>query len=129
VAPVLITSFPWILEDADVNRAALSQLIIGAAAAVDAAEIALRVQLLLANLRARVWYEYVDSNANPSDVFSRDYEDDEEVTARIADGTWRWLGDADFSSLAAATFEDLVKLVATLGGGSSRLQAHPSARD
>lgn len=130
-APILVFNFPWIFEDADViwfidNRAALSHLITGAASSADAAEIALRVQLLLVHARARVCYEYVDSDANASDVFSRDFEIDEDITTRIAEGSWRWLGGADLSPLTAATLADLFRMIATLGGWSSRLQRPPA---
>ena len=45
--------------------------------------------LSMTALGARVWFEYVQSKSNPSDVLSRDAWDDPDVQRRLASGEWR----------------------------------------
>ena len=114
VEPILVMNFTWFFAGEDViwfvnNWTALTQLIIGATGAADAAEITLSVHRI-AHSQDRTWYEYVGSKANPSYVLSRVYEQDGEVIVRITDGIWRWLDGADFSPLTAVTGTGTAKL-------------------
>ena len=72
-----IMDFPALFQGADVlwfvdNEAACSTLIRGASREEDVATIAELTQLSLLRLRTRVWFEWVDSKANPSDGLSRE---------------------------------------------------------
>ena len=53
------------------NEAAVSALIRGTCREADVHEIAQSSSLLTAALGARVWYEWIDSDSNPSDGLSR----------------------------------------------------------
>ena len=45
--------------------------------------------ITFASIRCRAWFEYVNTEQNPSDALSRGGYDDDEVRARIDAGTWK----------------------------------------
>ena len=74
---VLPTIHPEILRGRDIiwfidNEAATSALVRGASSQEDVHEIAQYAQLLFHLLGARIWFEWIDSDSNPSDGLSRD---------------------------------------------------------
>ena len=65
-----------LLSDSDIihfidNEAAAASLIRGTSTQEDVHEIVLSSSLLYHNMGSRVWYEWVDTKANPSDGLSR----------------------------------------------------------
>ncbi|CAE8593271.1 unnamed protein product, partial [Polarella glacialis] len=63
----------WFID----NTAALSILIKGASSLHDLNSIATVMHLLMAKVGCRIWFEWIDSDSNPSDGLSRDGLEDE----------------------------------------------------
>ena len=92
---------PELFEDSDIlwfvdNESAVSSLIRGAAKPEDIDKIAAFSASRTTSLRARIWWEWIDSDSNPSDGLSRDGLLDEWTSKQ------RWtctdLGDRDWSA-------------------------------
>ena len=58
----------WFID----NEAACSSMVRGGSTAEDVAEIAAIAHLLLLKFQIKVWFEWIDSDSNPSDGLSRD---------------------------------------------------------
>ena len=82
VALVLPALLPALLADRDIlwfvdNESAASTLVRCASSQCDVHEIAQYSHYMLHMLRSRVWYEWIDSDSNPSDGLSRAGLEDE----------------------------------------------------
>ena len=91
--PIAVSFFPKLLANQDViwfidNTAALGALIKRASSVEDVNSLALVFGLSLTALNCRAWFEYVQSESNPSDVLSRTAWEDLEVQQRLASGEW-----------------------------------------
>ena len=91
--PICCSVFGPLLENEDVvwfvdNTSALSALIRRASSTEDLNTLALVFGLSMTALRARVWFEYIQSASNPSDVLSRKAWGDLDVQQRLASGEW-----------------------------------------
>ena len=76
VVPIVLWTFPEQLAGQDVlwwvdNMAALGCLIKSSSPNEDMARIALSSHLAMAQLQLRTWFEWVDSDSNPSDPLTR----------------------------------------------------------
>ena len=71
------------------NVSAASALIKGASPVADSSPMALVASLLAAAAGCRLWFEYVASAQNPSDVLSRDGYEDKAVKRALAEGSWQ----------------------------------------
>ena len=91
--PICCSVFGPLLENEDVvwfvdNTSALSALIRRASSTEDLNTLALVFGLSMTALHARVWFEYIQSASNPSDVLSRKAWGDLDVQRRLASGEW-----------------------------------------
>ena len=73
------------------NISAASALIKGSSPQEDNSEMALVAALQAASLGVRLWFEWVQSDQNPSDPLSRLGLDDPAVRAQLEAGTWQAL--------------------------------------
>ena len=71
------------------NISAASALIKGASPQADSSEMALVASLQAASLGTRLWFEWIQSDQNPSDPLSRLGLEDPNVRAKLNKGTWR----------------------------------------
>ena len=90
-ANVLAWSAPELLRDSDViwfidNTSAESALVKSGSATASMSELALQAATFLVALRARPWYEWIPSDDNPADGFSRDGWDCDLATVLIRKG-------------------------------------------
>jgi hypothetical protein len=77
-------SILWFVD----NIAAAAAMSRAAASSRDGSHLAGVMALSMIRLRARVWFEYIESASNPSDVLSREAYNDEGVKGHIAAGRW-----------------------------------------
>ncbi|CAE8598126.1 unnamed protein product, partial [Polarella glacialis] len=99
----------WFID----NTAALSILIKGASSLHDLNSIATVMHLLMAKVGCRIWFEWIDSDSNPSDGLSRDGLEDEWTRSQGWD-----LGTAlmpEWPKLAESSFLEILQAFQGLG--------------
>ena len=74
----------WFID----HTSACTAMIRGCSPILDSSEMALVAALRLARINCSTWYEYIESEANPSDPLSRDGYEDISVARKITEGYW-----------------------------------------
>jgi len=119
--PVCVALGKSLLWDRDVlwfvdNTAAVAALIKSGSAVEDMGRVALVHGLSMVSCRARAWYEYVNTKANPADVLSRDAWADPVVAQRVRSGSWLVLhGHVPWRDFVQNSLVDIFRSFAALG--------------
>ena len=92
-APVVAESAGHLIADSEViwwidNTSAETSLIKAGSPTTTMCALALVATACFARLRARPWFEHIDSADNPADVLSRAGDRDPEVARRLSSGEW-----------------------------------------
>ena len=104
----------WFID----NLAALTAMLKGSSPVQDSSVMALVLSMQLAMHRVSAWFEFVDTQANPSYPLSRGRYDDKEVLEHLASGAWRiaYVPKVNWSSLLRADEVRLWLHSTALGG-------------
>jgi len=98
------------------NVAAAAAMSRAASSSRDGSHLAGVMALSLIALRARAWFEYVESASNPSDVLSRDAYNDATVKDHISTGRWIQLpGPFPWGHFVTREWEGLWHVLSALG--------------
>jgi len=89
------------------NTSAETSMVKAGSPTVTMARLALQASAMLAGLRCRVWWEYVPSGDNPSDVLSRDGYQDAEVAKKVREGEWHVVQPVCPTPFACLSYEQL----------------------
>jgi hypothetical protein len=130
-APLTYLAAPASFRNRDVlffidNQAAMAALIRASSRVSDCSLISLFCSIATMVLRARTWYEYVNTKQNPADRLSRLGYDDPTVRQRIAAGEWRPLRAQPLWHLVMGTLDDFLREIVALGVTDSDLDSGQS---
>ena len=119
-APLTFLAAPSSFREQDVlffidNQAAMAALIRASSRASDCSLISLFCSVLVVSLRARAWYEYVNTKQNPADRLSRLGFEDPIVSARIQSGEWKPLRYEPQWQSVTGSLENFLSYILALG--------------
>ena len=98
------------------NVGALSVLIKNTSRAHDCAKMGMLMSASMMLIQARPWFEYIQSDQNPSDVLSRDGLEDPVVARNIREGKWATLPAVSCPWKALlGSYQEVRSLIAALG--------------